>query len=62
MLTPADAPTYKKPTVSGWNLSASRVFPVDDSARVESLSVLLPAREYPRILIIGGLDSDQAAE
>jgi len=26
----------KKPTVPGWILSASRVFPVDDSARVES--------------------------
>jgi hypothetical protein len=31
----------KKPTVSKWTLSASRVFPVDDSARVESLSVCM---------------------
>jgi hypothetical protein len=48
----------KKPTVSARNLSVSRVFPVDDSARVESPTVCLDSNVAIAILISFLRDSD----
>ncbi|NJO75336.1 MAG: hypothetical protein HC833_17155 [Leptolyngbyaceae cyanobacterium RM1_406_9] len=48
----------KKPTVSARNLSVSRVFPVDDSARVESPTVCLDSGMAIAILISFPRDSD----
>lgn len=48
----------KKPTDSVWRLSVSRVFPVDDSARVESPTVCLDLDRAIAILISLYRDSD----
>ena len=52
----------KKPTVSTWNLSAGRVFPVDDSARVESFTVCLLKHWAIAIIITGSYDFDHRLE
>jgi len=46
----------KKPTVLERNLSASRVFPVDDSAKVESSTVCLQRYALNAIKIMPGCD------